>query len=51
MLQGAYQGFSRNLILKRTQKGSEGESIGSRVSAVNDMNSEMLPLLDPADGL
>ena len=37
--------------MKRTQKGSEGESTGSGLSAVNDMSSEILYLLDPAQGL
>ena len=42
---------SRSRILKRTQKGSEGEPTGSGLSAVNDMSSEILYLLDPAQGL
>jgi len=37
--------------LKRTEKGSEGEPTGSGLSAMNDMSSEMLYLLDPAQGL
>ena len=51
MLQGDYKGFAGSGILKRTQKGSEGESTGSGLSAVNDMSSEILYLLDPAQGL
>ena len=41
----------RSGSLKRTQKGSEGESTGSGLSAVNDMSSEILYLLDSAQGL
>jgi hypothetical protein len=41
----------RSGSLKRTQKGSEGESTESGLSAVNDMSSEILYLLDPAQGL
>lgn len=37
--------------MKRTQKDSEGESTGGGPSAVNDMSSEILYLLDPAQGL
>jgi len=51
VLQDAYKGFAGSGILKRTQKGSEGESTGSGLSAVNDMSSEILYLLDPAQGL
>ena len=51
MLQDVYKGFAGSGILKRTQKGSEGESTGSGLSAVNDMSSEILYLLDPAQGL
>jgi hypothetical protein len=36
---------------KRTQKGSEGESTGSGLPAVNDMSFEILYLLDPAQGV
>ena len=43
--------LGRSRILKRTQKGSEGESTGSGLSAMNDMSSEILYLLDPAQGL
>ena len=41
----------RSGSLKRAQKGSEGESTGSGLSAVNDMSSEILYLLDPAQGV
>ena len=51
MLQDVYKGVAGSGILKRTQKGSEGESTGSGLSAVNDMSSEILYLLDPAQGL
>ena len=51
MLQDVYKGFAGSGILKRTQKGSEGESTGSGLSAMNDMSSEILYLLDPAQGL
>ena len=51
MLQGVYKGFAGSGILKRTQKGSEGESTGSSLSSMNDMSSEILYLLDPAQGL
>ena len=43
--------MSRSRILKRTQKGSEGESTGSGLPAVNDMSSEILYLLDSAQGV
>ena len=36
---------------KRTQKGQEGESTESGLSAVNDMSSEILSLLDSAQGV
>ena len=52
MLQDAYKDVDvRSRILKRTQKGSEGESTGGGLSAVNGMSSEILYLLDPAQGL
>ena len=51
MLQDAYKGFARSRILKRTQKGSEGEPTGCSHSAVNGMSSEILYLLDSAQGL
>ena len=38
-------------MLKRAQKGSEGESTEGGLSAVNDMSSEILYLLDPAQGV
>jgi len=41
----------RSRILKRTQKGSEGEPTGCGHSAVNGQSSEMLYLLDPAQGM
>ena len=37
--------------MKRTQKGSEDEQTGCGHSAVNGMSSEILYLLDPAQGL
>ena len=43
--------FLRCRILKRTQKGSEGEPTGCGHSAVNGMSSEILYLLDSAQGL
>ena len=51
MLQGAYKDVVRSRILKRTQKGSEGEPTGCGPAAVNGMSSEILYLLDPAHGL
>ena len=41
----------RSGSLKRTQKGSEGESTGGGLPAVNDMSSEILYLSDSAQGL
>jgi hypothetical protein len=51
VLQGAYKDTVRSRILKRTQKGNEGEPTGCGHSAVNGMSSEILYLLDPAQGL
>ena len=51
MLQGVYKGFAGSGILKRTQKGSEGESTVGGPAAVNGMSPEILYLLDPAQGL
>jgi hypothetical protein len=51
VLQDAYKDVIRNRILKRTQKGNEGEPTGRGRLAVNGMSSEMLYLLDPAQGL
>ena len=51
MLQGTYKDSGRNRILKRTQKGNEGEPTGRGRLAVNGMSSEILYLLDPAQGL
>ncbi len=41
----------RNRILKRTQKGSEDEPTVGGPAAVNGMSSEILYLLDSAQGL
>ena len=41
----------RSRILKRTQKGSEGERTACGHAAVNGMSSEILYLLDSAQGL
>jgi len=38
-------------LVEAYQKGSEGEPIGSGLSAVNGMSPEILYLLDPAQGL
>ena len=43
--------YLRSRILKRTQKGSEDESTVGGPAAVNGMSSEILYLLDPAQGL
>ena len=41
----------RSRILKRTQKGSEDERIAGGPATVNGNSSEILYLLDPAQGL
>ena len=51
MLQRSYKAYRRNRRLKRTQKGSEDEPTGCGHPAVNGMSSEILYLLDPAQGL
>ncbi len=43
--------YFRSRILKRTQKGSEDESTAGGPAAVNGMSSEILYLLDSAQGL
>ena len=51
MLQRLYKTSGRSQSLKRTQKGSEDERIGGGPSTVNGNSSEILYLLDPAQGL
>jgi len=51
VLQDVYKGNAGSDILKRTQKGSEDESTVGGPAAVNGMSSEILYLLDPAQGL
>ncbi len=51
MLQGVYKGIAGSDILKRTQKGCEDEPTVGGPAAVNGISSEILYLLDPAQGL
>jgi len=50
-LQPAYKATSRSRWLKRKQKGSEDERITGSPVTVNGISSEILYLLDPAQGL
>ena len=51
MLQDGYKSLARSVILKRTQKENEDEWIAGGPAAVNGMSSEILYLLDSAQGL
>ena len=51
MLQGAYKAFGRSRTLKRTQKGCEDELTVGGPAAMNGCSSEILFLLDTAQGL
>ncbi len=51
MLQLSYKSFWRSRQLKRTQKGSEDEWTACSHASVNGISSEILYLLDPAQGL
>jgi hypothetical protein len=51
VLQDVYKGSAGSDILKRTQKGCEDELTVGGPAAMNGCSSEILYLLDPAQGL